>query len=140
MDGSDTIDLTDLLSEPAARSLAEMLGDREDATISLTTLDGRVLWATSAGATAMYRRRLEEFAGRDATSFIHPDAVRSYEHALARANDGETVRWRGRVSTGDGEWLDVTTVLWRINDAHGKPAILAIAFRSPEAPATPGAP
>lgn len=132
-DDPGTIDLTRLLSEPAARSLADMLADREDATVSLSTLDGRVLWATTAGASAMYRRRLDEFAGREAESFIHPDDVGAYRRAVAAAREGETVRWRGAVSTGDGHWIDISSVLWRIQDPEGRPALLSIAFPVPDA-------
>ena len=121
-------DIDALLDEPAARALIDAMGARDDATLALQSLDGRILWATPMGATRMYERTLEEFVGQDAAGFIHPDDRINYERVLDHARRGETMRWTGQVMAGSGRYRSIRSVIWRIDQTSGEPAILSLAF------------
>jgi PAS domain S-box-containing protein len=109
----DTGELELLLSRAEVERLRAILEERDDAVLSLVAEDMTLLWATRPGSQAVFGRAEEQYQGKDARSFIHPDEVREWERGFRRALDGATVRWEGRAMTESGAWVGVRSLMWR---------------------------
>jgi hypothetical protein len=121
-----TLEMTDVLSVDAVRVLDELIGDRDDVTIGVLSAERRMLWASAPGSEGMFGRELQDFAGAPGVDFIHPEDAASFERALERIPQGETVRWTGRASTGGGDWVRVTSIYWSVQGADDEPLVLSL--------------
>ena len=74
----------------------------------------------------MFKRELQQFEGVKAVDFIHPDQRSSYLAAFDRALAGETVSLGICTSAGDGSWIQVRTIVWRVDDAAGDPIVISL--------------
>jgi hypothetical protein len=109
----DTEELEQLLSRAEVGRLRGIIEERDDAVLSLAAEDMTLLWATRPGSQGVFGRAEEQYQGKDARSFIHPDEVREWERGFRRALGGATVRWEGRAMTESGAWVGVRTLMWR---------------------------
>jgi hypothetical protein len=117
--------LEGLLSRAEVRRLRAVLDEREDTVLSLNDAAGHVLWATAPGARGVFGRHDEQYRGIHASAFLHPDDLRGWERAFARARGGATVEWEGRVSTGTGGYVAVRVLMWRTQSGE---EILSVTF------------
>jgi hypothetical protein len=109
----DTDELDQLLSRAEVERLRGILEERDDAVLSLAADDMTLLWASRPGAQGVFGRAEEQYQGKDARSFVHPDDVREWARGFRRALAGATVRWEGRALAESGRWVTVCSIMWR---------------------------
>jgi hypothetical protein len=106
------VSLDQLLSSTLLSRLQELVAEEPDAVVSLIDDQLRLVWADDAGALATYARQPGDYEGELATSFVDPLQVPTFEAAVRTALAGETSRFEGRASAGDGTWRQVASVMW----------------------------
>jgi len=104
--------LDQLLSSTLLARLQELIAEEPDAVVSLIDADLCLVWVDEIGAVHTYARKPAEYEGRPAVSFVDPLQAVSFATALRTALAGETTRFAGRASAGDGRWLQVSSIMW----------------------------
>jgi hypothetical protein len=104
--------LDELLSSTLLTRLQALIAEEPDAVVGLIDAEFRAVWADEAGALDVYGRVPSDYEGRPAADFLDPTQVPCFESAVRAALAGETARFEGRVTAGDGNWRFVRTVMW----------------------------
>lgn len=114
-----------ILGLTAVQRLRELVGDRTDVIVAVDSPEGELQWVSEPGARWMFGRTLSDFKGTSRFDYVHPDDAhtcrRKYEQALA----GETVRYSVRAMTAEGDWREMSTVMWQVQ-GESEPLIVSI--------------
>lgn len=118
-DLSSPHDLSEVLRRPEVRRLCELLAEREDAIVTVSATDGRLLWSSRSGSQALFGREPSEFEGHDRFSYVHDDDRDHVRRSFADAVDGNVSRYTFRARTADSDWRRVTSLTWLTEGPSG---------------------
>ena len=119
--------LDEVLARPEIRRLREILAERPDVVVTVSAVDGRLLWGSRTGSLNIFGRTPSSFEGRDVYAYVHPDDLATVQHSFRMAADGETANYTARGHTEDGGWRRVALLTWRTDGPSGH-ALVTIAL------------
>lgn len=117
----------DTLNRDDVKRLQEVLEDRSDALLCLTSADGIVRWGSPGGALAILGRHPDDYVGKLGLDYVHPHDLDRVAAALARAiATGESQSMTYRAMTADDRWVELRTVTWTVDGEGAGPLLVAI--------------